>query len=405
MKFKKCVLAATIAAAVLPLSGWAETATPSMEEMWAIIQQQQAEIKNLKGQLQSAQTKVQEIDLKVESTADAIEQGGVGASETLNKMAAWAEKTTIGGYGEHHFNHIEDGDDQVDAHRYVLYFGHQFTDKVRFFSEFELEHGIAGEGEDGEIELEQAYIQWDFAEKHSLTLGQFLVPVGILNETHEPDTFYGVERNKVEAEIIPATWWETGAMVSGEVVPGFSYAAAVHSGLETDGFRIRSGRQKSSEATAEDLAFTGRLKYTGIPGLEWGLTVQHQQDISQNLIVGESAPATLLESHLIYNVGNFGFRALWAEWDIDSERFELADAAGLDGWYVEPSYKLTEKLGVFVRYSEWERGDKPLNDYETYDLGLNYWIHPRVVLKADITDSVGKNDEADGFNLGLGWSF
>ena len=35
---------------------------------------------------------------------------------------------------------------------------------MRFFSELEVEHSIAGEGKVGEVELEQAYIEWDFAQ-------------------------------------------------------------------------------------------------------------------------------------------------------------------------------------------------------------------------------------------------
>jgi hypothetical protein len=183
----------------------------------------------------------------------------------------------------------------------------------------------------------------------------------------------------------------------------------VHSGLEvpvsgSSAYRIRSGRQKSAEAIAEDLAFTGRLKYTGIKGLELAAGVQMQQDITQGAAI-DDAEATLLTAHAIYNSGNFGFRALWAEWDIDGDDFEIAGADDLSGWYVEPSYKLTEKLGVFVRYSEYDRGNKLNTDFETYDFGVNYWLNPNVVLKADYTDTVGDGDEGDAFNLGVGWSY
>ncbi len=406
---KRSILAMAIGAA--SLSAQAAQKAPSLEEMWQLIQAQQAEIQELKSQLNQTDAKLgktdaklEETDVKVMATVDAIEQGA--GSAKLAKLASWAEKTSIGGYGEHHFNHKEDGNDQIDAHRYVLYIGHQFSDKVRFFSEFELEHSLAGEGKPGEVELEQAYIEYDYAEKHSVQIGQFLLPVGILNETHEPETFYGTERNNVEKEVIPATWWEAGVMALGELAPGLTYNAALHSGLETTNFRIRSGRQKNAEANAEDLAFTGRLKYTGIQGLELAATYQYQQDVAQGAL-SESAEATLMETHLIYSAGGFGVRALWAEWDIDGTDFELADADTQSGWYIEPSYKVTDKLGVFVRYSEWDRGDKMLSnvDYEAYDYGINYWIHPQVVLKADYTDTVGEGDEGDALNLGVGWSF
>ncbi len=398
---KRSLLAVAIGA--VSVAAQSAESTPSMAEMWQMIQAQQAEIKSLKSQLNQTETKLEQTEVKVAATADAVEQTVVSAG-AASRVASWVEKTSIGGYGEHHFNHFEDGDDQIDAHRYVLYVGHQFTDTVRFFSEFELEHSLAGEGKPGEIELEQAYIEWDYTDNHSVQIGQFLVPVGILNETHEPETFYGTERNKVESEVIPSTWWEAGIMLKGELAPGLSYNAAVHSGLKTTSTRIRSGRQKNAEAAAEDLAYTARLKYTGVAGLELAATVQYQQDLTQGMVAGD-ASALLTELHTVYNAGPFAFRALWAEWDIDGTQFEVAGADKLSGWYLEPSVKLTDNLGVFLRYSEWDRGDKMSTDYESYDFGVNYWLTQNVVLKADYTDTVGDADEGDAFNLGVGWSY
>ena len=122
----------------------------------------------------------------------------------------WFERTTLGGYGELHLNQ---GDkEQIDFHRFVLFVNHRFSDRVKFFSELELEHSLSGDGKPGEVELEQAYIEFSLDNDWSIRAGQYLLPLGILNEVHEPDTFYGVERNSVEANIIPTTWWEGGVM-------------------------------------------------------------------------------------------------------------------------------------------------------------------------------------------------
>lgn len=409
---KKTLLAGAIAMATVSVQ--AAEKTPSLDEMWQLIQAQQAEISALKSKLNKTETKLEQTDVKIAATADAVENAVVGG-ETLSKVASWVEKTSIGGYGEHHFNHFEDSNDAVDAHRFVLYFGHQFTDNLRFFSEFELEHGLAGNGDDkpGEVELEQAYIEWDYTQDHSVQFGQFLVPVGIMNETHEPDTFYGTERNLVEKNIIPATWWETGIQLKGELAPGLSYNAGVHSGLEintNDGkYKIRDGRQKSAKAVAEDLAYTARVKYTGVAGLELGATVQYQQNVTQGQ--ESDASALLTELHAAYQTGPFSVRALWAEWDVDGDYFEALGADTQEGWYVEPSYKITEKLGAFVRYSEYNNkaGLSSSDDTEVWEYGINYWLHPQVVLKADYTDYVNdsgsSNIDKDALNLGLGWSF
>jgi len=379
----------------------------SLAQIMVLLKNQQREIDALKKQLAETNKQVVISEQKIEATADTIESVAT-ASESYAKIADWADKTHLGGYGELHYNDKNGSDNQVDAHRFVLYLEHEFTDDVRFFSEVELEHSIAGDDQNGEIELEQAYIEWDYTNNHSATFGQFLIPVGLINETHEPDTFYGVERNSVEKNIIPATWWEIGVMLGGEIAPGFTYDLAATSGLETptsgkDAYLPRKGRQKGSKATAEDFAYTGRLKYTAIPGLELAATLMYQEDIAQGM-GADDASALLWETHAVYQSGDFSLRALYAMWDIDGDEAEALGRDEQDGWYIEPSYKLTPRLGFFARYSEWDNnaGDSADTEIEEWDLGLNFWLVENVVFKADWADQ--KNGE-DSFNLGVGWSF
>ncbi|MDP1519577.1 porin [Porticoccus litoralis] len=411
--YKKTLLAA----AAIGLASTAQAAAPSLEEMWELVQKQQAEIAQLKSQLSETEQRVAQTEEKTEATFAAVEEVSAGP---VAKLAEWAEKTTIGGYGEVHYNNLtsdnsDNSKDEFDLHRFVLFFGHQFNDDLRFFSELEVEHNVAGEGKNGEVEIEQAYIEYDYAQHHRAKAGVFLMPVGIINETHEPDTFYGVERNNVEKDILPATWWEAGAMFSGELAQGLSYDAGVHSGLyinPMDGkYKIRDGRQKASEAKGDDLAYTGRLKYTGVPGLELAATVQYQSDLWQGETFGgeDEADATLWEAHAIYNSGPFGIRALYAHWDID-DAIEAVQAGAdeQEGFYIEPSYRLSPKLGLFARYSEWDNqaGESGDTEKEQYDIGVNYWLAENVVLKADyMRQEVEVGDELRGFNLGVGWSF
>lgn len=321
------------------------------------------------------------------------------------------DKTTIGGYGELHYNNLsgEGGaadKEEMDFHRFVLFFGHEFSNDIRFFSEIELEHSLAGDGKPGEVELEQAYIEFDINKTTRAKGGLFIMPVGILNETHEPNTFYGVERNPVEKNIIPSTWWEGGAALSGEFSKGLSYDLALTSGLDlSTADKIRSGRQKVAEARANSLMITGRLKYTGVPGLELATTVSTMDDYTQGQ--GTKNGATLVEAHAVYNSGAFGMRALYASWDVDGK------TTGYDkqsGWYIEPSYKITPKLGTFVRYNKYDNqagSGGPGNSEKTQtDIGLNYWPHENVVIKVDyqLQDNANKENQ-DGFNLGIGYQF
>jgi len=395
----------------------AVAATPTPEEMWAIIQQQQAEITRLKEQVAAADEELKETSVKVEATASMMEEGMASAGSSL--ASSWAERTSIGSYGEMHYNNLENqngdgGDkDELDFHRFVFFLSHEFSDTTRMFSEVELEHSVAGDGQNGEVELEQAYIEHDLNRSTRFKAGLFLMPVGILNQTHEPDTFYGVERNKVETNIIPTTWWEGGLALSGELAPGLSYETAFTSGLKLDAeegqFKIRDGRQKVSEADASDPAYTANLKYTGIAGLELGATIQYQQDLYQG-DYSQDVDAMLYSAHLIYRNGPFGLRALAASWDIDDAIDDIAAGADTqEGWYIEPSWLLLRDLGIFARYSEWDNqaGGAGDTQFSEWNLGFNYWLEEHVVFKLDyqFQDAPADQKELDGLNLGVGWSF
>ncbi len=276
-----------------------------------------------------------------------------------------------------------------------------------------LEESPDGEGKNGEIELEQAFIEHDLNDTTRLRAGLFLVPVGLLNETHEPPTFYGVERNNVEKNIIPTTWWEGGVALNGELAPGVNYDVAFSSGLALDAdagkFRIRDGRQKLSEADASKGAFTASMTYNGVPGLRLGGAVHYQQDLYQGNF-SHDIDALLVELHLAYNNGPFGLRALAASWDIDDdiERIQLG-ADTQEGWYVEPSFKVTRDIGLFARYSQWDNqaGGGGDTEFEQYDIGVNYWLEDNVVFKLDyqVQETPDSEKELDGFNLGVGFNF
>jgi len=418
--FNSTILAASFLAAV----STAQAATPSNEEIWQLLQEMQKQMTEVQNQNQQLKAENELLKDKVEATeqiaseaAEAVEAVAVASEEAVTIIAAKANKTTIGGYGELHYNNLNDQSDnnkdkeELDFHRFVLFFGHEFRDDLRFFSELELEHSLSGDGKEGEIELEQAYIEYDINDQHRVKGGLFLMPVGIINETHEPTTFYGTERNPVEKNIVPATWWEGGAMFSGDIAEGFSYDVAATSGLNTTvskDYKVRNGRQKVSKAEAEDFAYTGRLKWTGIPGIELSATAQYQEDITQSNDP-TAGSATLYETHAVIQRGAFGLRALYAMWDLDGEGPKSIGADEQEGWYVEPSWRINNNFGVFARYNEWDNaaGNSYDTEYEQIDLGVNWWPHKNVVVKVDYQDQDAPKGETelDGFNVGLGYQF
>jgi hypothetical protein len=425
---------------------------PSAEEMWELIQQQQQVIAELKARLDDTDQRVAVNEEKTEETAEEVEAAAEAfeTAQASSRGSSWADRTTVGGYGELHYNNLSDNNDtvgnpnedpdnsldRVDFHRFVLYFGHEFNDNIRFFSELEVEHAVSGDGQDGEVELEQAWIEMDINDNHRFRAGLDILPIGIINPTHEPNTFYGVERNKVETEIIPATWWEAGLGLNGELAPGWNYDFVAHGGLlspngvddpskASSTLRPRSGRSKVSKADDQDIAFTGRIRYTGMPGLEIGLSGQYQSDMTGTADTFD-VDATLFEGHIDYkHASGFGLRALYSRWDIDAPTGITYTQNSIDGWYIEPAYRfkapgfIPGEIGVFTRYAEWDAigdsGNVPNGvpngtyvQYESWNVGTNWWPHSNVAFKFDYQNESGDNRAkviSDGFNLGLAYQF
>ena len=414
MLFKiKPAMVLSLVALVCLLTSTPLHAQQSNADLLSKLEFLQQQINELKQQLAQTQNQAEETDAKVEAVADIIESESPRVADT--------PRTTIGGYGELHYNNLSAEDSsrdlqEIDFHRFVLFFGHEFNDKTRFYSEFELEHSlVADSGGDtpGEVELEQAFLEFDLGPGTHSRAGIFLLPVGLLNETHEPTTFYGVERNDVENIIIPSTWWEAGAGLNGRWGSDWDWVVAASSGLQipttgSNAFRVRSGRQKVAKALASDGAITGRLRYFGISGLQASLTVQYQFDPSQVANDGLD-DGTLVEGHIDYRNAGFGLRALYARWDFSGEAVEAAGADKQTGWYIEPSYRLSDKLGFYTRYEEIEAARKHDN-FTQWELGLNWWPSPNVVFKFDYRDRSHDLDSQHGrdfaaIDLGVGYSF
>ena len=410
-----------------PVFGAAEI---TLQQVWELVQAQQAQITLLSEELDRTKARLEATTGTLAKTtlqATLTEQQLMATADYLDEIQTRTNDTTtsVGGYGELHYSRLDADDstrdlEEADFHRFVTMFSHEFSDRVRFFSEFEIEHSLVKDTDDGsnggEVEIEQAFIEFDLNENHYARAGLFLLPVGILNETHEPPTFYGVERNDVENIIIPGTWWEAGAGAGGRYDNGLSWDFAVHTGLEiptTGGsaFRVRSGRQKVSHASADELAYTLRVKYTGIAGLELSGTYQHQEDASQ--LGGDGLDeGNLLSVHGIWQHGPFNLRALWAQWQFDGTAAALAGVEKQTGWYIEPSVRFSlgdNEWGLYTRYEDLD-GARTRDRFEQWELGVNYWPTENVVLKADYrnrehADAIDVGRDFTAFDLGLGYHF
>jgi hypothetical protein len=344
----------------------------------------------------------------------------------------------ISGYMEMHLNvpvDREDGDAMLDFHRFVLLFNHSFSDRLRFVGEVELEHAFVEGLEDaGELELEQAYIDVLIRPALNLRAGMLLAPVGIINERHEPPVFYGVERPFVDTVIIPTTWFDVGAGVHGRVGSAFAYRAYVMAPLDATEFTadegLRGGIQKGSEANIRNPAITGRVEFTGVPGLTLGLS-GWRGDSGFN--VARLDPTVgVVETDARFRRGGFEARGQYARVFIgDAARLNDAltlligvapnIASQLQGYYVEASYlfplrRWQHELGVFARFEDFDtqyrmpEGTAPIPDFNrrAVVVGASYYLDPDVAVKFDYThqqSAATLRRAPRSFNAGIGWWF
>ena len=340
----------------------------------------------------------------------------------------------ISGYMDFHYNNRQDEDALLDFHRFVLLFSHSFSDRIRFVSELELEHAVVSNETAGELELEQAYVDFLITRSFNVRAGMLLAPVGIINERHEPPVFHGVERPFVDTVIIPTTWFDSGVGVHGEFRPGLRYRVYLMSPLDSTGFSadegIREGRQKGAESNVSSIAGTGRLEYVGHPRLVLGTSFWSGDTGFQDLRFETSV--TMVEFDGRYRKGEFEARAEYAHGFLDGMGELNASrqrtvgvspnvARQVRGFYLESSYFVSplpapRELALFVRYENFDTqyrmptGFQPLKEFDrdAWVFGLTYFPDPDVAVKLDYTVLRSQSDVVrapDSLNVGLGWWF
>ena len=370
----------------------------------------------------------------------------LGFGPAASKVYQVGRGVSIGGYGEVLYENAsserEDGaesgrSDRVDALRGIVYVGYKFDDRLLFNSEIEVEHGSTDLG--GSVSLEFAYLDYRLSDALGVRAGLLLVPMGLVNELHEPPVFLGTTRPLTENRIIPTTWRENGIGLFGDA-GGFSWRAYLVNSFDgagtgaAGGFGasgLRGGRQKGAAALAEDLAWVGRVDYQGLLGLTVGGSAFYGETAQNAELDGEEVGGgTLLwEAHADYQARGLDLRALVAGASV-SDAAELSELRGLAGssgigermlgWYVQAGYDVLrggarpDQLIPYVRY---ERVDtqaevpagftaNPANDTSVLSLGAAWKPLVNVVFKAD--HQIHSNDAETGvnqLNLALGYLF
>ncbi len=358
-------------------------------------------------------------------------------------------RTTIGGYAQLDYNQPFGGavkqNGVMDVHRLILLFGYKFSEKTSFVSEMEIEHV-------NEFYVEQAFLNHAISSKLNIRAGLMLVPMGIVNEYHEPPTFNGVERPNMDGFIVPTTWREMGIGITGKFNSaalryqlymfngflGYSNDEAKFRGV--DGYR--KGRQKGAKSVFSSPTFSGKLDYYGILGLKLGLSAYHgksQTTLKNGVNPSDALAMSSMDSSVItmtmvgldarYQIKGFTARGQFVySQNENTESYNIKGntdlGAALMGYYVEAGYDVLRllksqtqmKLVAFVRYETYDTQHKVYNEsikndaYNRTDLttGLSFHIAPGAVVKADYQYLINKSENSIGtnmFNMGIGWWF
>ncbi len=415
------------------------------------------------GQAPPAQDRIGELERKIEVLAGEVERLRLGeAAEEpallpelgLGPAAAKIYKkspkrVSVGGYGEMTYQNFrgrkQNGTtagkaDEADLLRAVLYTGYKFNDWITFNSEIEFEH--ASESKRGEVSVELAALDFRPWKAFGVRTGLLLMPVGIINETHEPTTFHGVRRPGVESSLIPTTWRENGVGVFGELGP-VEYRSYLVTGLQavTDsgtspkvkGFdastALRNGRSSGSKSLADDFALVGRLDVKPLEGTVFGGSF-YAGEADHEVVA--SVPVTLWDLHAKSEWRGLELRALYAQGHIgnaDTLNSAQSIAAGSNksvgsdffGGYLEAAFDLFSLrpmgghyLAPFLRYERYDTQwqvptgwtKNPSNSRVEYTFGLTYKPMSQVAIKVD--HQILKDQGLTGIgqtNLGIGYIF
>ena len=147
--------------------------------------------------------------------------------------------------------------------------GHRFDDRTRMAAELEVEHAVASADDKGEVEIEQFYAERQFTRRSAAAPALFLIPIGFLNEHHEPTQYYGVFRNFVETSIIPTTWREGGLRSTGGT-PSASTGTSASPPASTSRTGIRRRAKAASRRSAASIRSCSLAAAQGPVGVRVG---------------------------------------------------------------------------------------------------------------------------------------
>jgi len=401
-------------------------------------QEQEPDLAELQRQLDILAEEVERLRSGEDEPLDAEQARRIGLAPSASATYGIERGVSIAGYGEMLLENFADtteaGDPtnkttQLDFLRAILYAGYRFNDKFLFNSEIEVEHA-------DEIFVEFAYVDFRATENFGLRGGMLLVPMGLVNEFHEPTVFIGAERPVTENRIIPTTWRENGGGVYGSYdrVSFRAYAVNGFNGANFSSGGFRGGRQKGSKAKATDMGFAGRFDVFPTPGVFLGVSLfSGGSDQGEIELDGQQVDnvTTIFDVHGQAQFRGLDVRGLFAQSHLsNADELNMAlENTGTDGIaermrgsYIQVGYdvlsQVTNNYGValmpYVRYEVVDTQSKMPDGFERslstdnrfITAGVELKPIPGVVLKIDHAwVSNDANTGINQFNINLGYAF
>jgi len=290
--------------------------------------------------------------------------GDVRTKPFLQRMG---RNTYIGGYMDHELQFSEKQDKATnkqhtfDQHRLVPFIYSDVSDRVKFATEIEIEHGgpnsadNVNNGNVGEIKIEFATIDFLMTDWLNFRSGIILSPLGKFNLVHDSPLQDLQERPMVSTRILPTTLKESGMGFFGTfyptemskldyelyVVNGFQslFDSGAQASTDNESF-IRSSSGSPEFDNNTNFALVGRLAYSPFIGLEVGGSF-HTGNVDER----NRNRLTITALDWTYQRGAFELVGEMGHAHFDRDGFTSDGTAVSDqlisdsfGFYIEPRY-------------------------------------------------------------------
>ncbi len=395
-------------------------ATSALADDKAEIQALKQEVKELREISQILIDETSDLKTGFSYTTVDSEKSHSGMGSAASKVYYSKSPLSIGGYGKMDYvysqNEGSSNTDKIDLYRFIPYIGYKFTDNIIMNTEIEFEHGGIKDGAagDGYVIIEFMYLDFLLDESFNVRVGNQLVPMGLINERHEPTLFTTVQRPNTSKKLIPSTWHENGLVAYGNITDDVTYKLGVFSALDlTMGAGegndwLRDSRIGSFRNTNRlKPAVTARVDYTGVNGLMIGASTYNDSNIM------------MIDTH--FNYQKDAFRTYGVVTQTNRDDAPIGEPEKAQGGFINFGYDLLsltkskDKMPAFIQYEsvsaqEELAGGGSVDSTDTITVGINYFPHEQVVLKADYAMSTDNSkasteDEKDIFSLSMGFIF